>query len=490
VWIWDTRNERVCDTLEWFPSTDTLPLASSVDLIIAAANNIVHALNHPSAGSPLAPLADIEVETLRSIAEILTNRRDRPPRTAIPTAATTPTESHKQVSFAPTVLAPTQNQPASTLRVQKPVTIAHPEAASPLRVASPTLLDSIPSTDTWTVVTRKNKTKTSKATTLSANPPTTAPTHQNSTGPVGQRRRRQQRRLAKTTPHARPAPAVTATPTHGHSTRSMNSQLLVSPSGTHHSASKAIHADTGVLSEYRKLRKSSRGEQWEQAAADKFGRLTQGNLPHMLTGTNTMAFIRRNQVPHGRRAVDLKIVSADKPNKAMKERIRFTVHGDQVEYPDNVSTKTAALTAVKILLNSVFSTPGAEFLTGDIENFYLNNVMKRKEYMRIPIGDIPQTIIDQYNLLPLVSNGYVYVEIGKGMYGLPQAGKIANDRLIKHLAEHGYEQAQHTHGLFTHKTNGVVFTLVVNDFGVKYVGRENAEHLMASLREIYSITAD
>jgi len=129
-------------------------------------------------------------------------------------------------------------------------------------------------------------------------------------------------------------------------------------------------------------------------------------------------------------------------------------------------------------------------MTGDIENFYLNNVMKRKEYMRIPIGDIPQTIIDQYNLLPLVSNGYVYVEIGKGMYGLPQAGKIANDRLIKHLAEHGYEQAQHTHGLFTHKTNGVVFTLVVNDFGVKYVGRENAEHLMASLREIYSITAD
>jgi hypothetical protein len=116
--------------------------------------------------------------------------------------------------------------------------------------------------------------------------------------------------------------------------------------------------------------------------------------------------------------------------------------------------------------------------------------MRRKEYMRIPIGDIPQTIIEQYNLLPLVSNGYVYVEIGKGMYGLPQAGKIANDRLVKHLAKHGYKQAQHTHGLFTHKTNGVVFTLVVDNFGVKYVGRENDEHLMDLLRKIYSITAD
>jgi hypothetical protein len=95
----------------------TLPLASSIDLIIAAANYIVHALNHPSAGSPLAPLADSEVETLRNIAQILTNRREKPPSTATPTAATTAAESHQQVSFAPTVLAPTQNQPASILRV-------------------------------------------------------------------------------------------------------------------------------------------------------------------------------------------------------------------------------------------------------------------------------------------------------------------------------------------------------------------------------------
>jgi hypothetical protein len=38
-------------------------------------------------------------------------------------------------------------------------------------------------------------------------------------------------------------------------------------------------------------------------------------------------------------------------------------------------TKTAALTTVKILINSVLSTPGAEFMAGDINNFYLNNVM-------------------------------------------------------------------------------------------------------------------
>ena len=60
------------------------------------------------------------------------------------------------------------------------------------------------------------------------------------------------------------------------------------------------------------------------------------------------------------------------------------------------------------------------------------------EYMRLPINIIPDEIIEQYNLLPLVVNESIYIEIQKGMYGLPQAGKIAYDRLRKHLLQHGY----------------------------------------------------
>ena len=44
----------------------------------------------------------------------------------------------------------------------------------------------------------------------------------------------------------------------------------------------------------------------------------------------------------------------------------------------------------------------------------------------------------------------VMVEIRKGMYGLPQAGILANDRLQAHLATHGYVAAKHTPGFFTH----------------------------------------
>jgi hypothetical protein len=110
--------------------------------------------------------------------------------------------------------------------------------------------------------------------------------------------------------------------------------------------------------------------------------------------------------------------------------------------------------------------------------------------MMIPVKLIPQAIIDQYNLTPLIHNGYVYVEINKGMYGLPQAGRIANDALVPHLAKNGYHQCEHTSGLFRHETRPILFSLVVDDFGVQNIGREHAEHLASVLASKYKMTTD
>ena len=59
---------------------------------------------------------------------------------------------------------------------------------------------------------------------------------------------------------------------------------------------------------------------------------------------------------------------------------------------------------------------------------------------------------------------FVIAEIRKGIYGLPQAGKLAQDKLIAHHATHGYRQARYTPCLFKHDTLPVMFTLVVEDF--------------------------
>jgi hypothetical protein len=46
--------------------------------------------------------------------------------------------------------------------------------------------------------------------------------------------------------------------------------------------------------------------------------------------------------------------------------------------------------------------------------------------MVINLSSLPQEVIEEYTLLHLVNDGCVCIEIQKGMYGLPQAGILAN----------------------------------------------------------------
>ena len=167
------------------------------------------------------------------------------------------------------------------------------------------------------------------------------------------------------------------------------------------------------------------------------------------------------------------------------------VGGDKVNYPDNVGTPTADLTLVKTHLNSVISTKNAKYMTLDVKNFYLNTPMKRYEYVRLKMEDIPEEVIIEYNLRKLATKeGYVYIEVRKGMYGLPQAGLLAQELLEKRLNIHGYTQSKIIPGLWKHKTRNITFTLVVDDFGVKYIKKEDVNHLIKVLKENYEISED
>jgi hypothetical protein len=111
--------------------------------------------------------------------------------------------------------------------------------------------------------------------------------------------------------------------------------------------------------------------------------------------------------------------------------------------------------------------------------------------MKMPLSLFPQDIIDHYGINNKVLNGYVYMEICKGMYGLPQANILANKLLKKRLATHGYYKQPHTPGLFKHKSHPVWFNLAVDDFGIKYIGEINLQHLYDALpMESYDIVED
>jgi hypothetical protein len=90
----------------------------------------------------------------------------------------------------------------------------------------------------------------------------------------------------------------------------------------------------------------------------------------------------------------------------------------------------------------------------------------------------------------LVSDEHIYIKVQKGMYGLPKAGIFTNHFLAKRLAPHGYRQKKMTPGLWTHATLPITFSLVVDDFGFKYEGLANANHLINALEKHYTVSKD
>jgi hypothetical protein len=55
----------------------------------------------------------------------------------------------------------------------------------------------------------------------------------------------------------------------------------------------------------------------------------------------------------------------------------------------------------------------------------------------------------------------------KTHYGLPQSGALSQQRLFKHLEQHGYHQLFHAPALFRNKDGSIRFALVVDDFAVR-----------------------
>ena len=260
-----------------------------------------------------------------------------------------------------------------------------------------------------------------------------------------------------------------------------------------HQALAVLDRKTGKMLKYRQLiRHPDFREDWTRSSANEFGRLAQG-IGGRVKGTNTIKFIRLEDIPKERRR-DVtygQFVCTVRPEKAEPNRSRFVAGGDRINYPGEVATPTADMLVAKMLFNSVVSTPGARFMTMDISNFYLMNPMKRPEYIRQKLNDIPDEIIREYKLRDLADrNGNVYLMATKGMYGFPHSGLIANELLAKRLNKHGYFQSKLVPGLWAHRTRPIQFSLVVDDFGVKYVGEEHARHLENVLTEHYKVTCD
>ena len=152
------------------------------------------------------------------------------------------------------------------------------------------------------------------------------------------------------------------------------------------------------------------------------------------------------------------------------------------------------MTLVKCHLNAVVSE-NAHFGTLDITDYYLGADMPADDIqsLKIYLDDYPSSLLDELGLSPFLQTDrynatFVYADIVKTVPGLKNSGLLSQNRLIRHLATCGYHQTA-TPMLFRHATRDISFTLVVDDFGIKYTALSDYDHLKSSLELLYKVTS-
>ena len=136
-------------------------------------------------------------------------------------------------------------------------------------------------------------------------------------------------------------------------------------------------------------------------------------------------------IPKYRTVTYVRMVVNYRPQKPDPNRVCITAGGNLIKYPCDLTTQTADLTTSKIFWNSLLITQDAKYMGIDIKNFYLGTPLDRYEYMHIPLTMFPENVAQQYQLREKEKNGFIYMEIIKAIYGLPQAGFLANKLLNK-----------------------------------------------------------
>ena len=109
---------------------------------------------------------------------------------------------------------------------------------------------------------------------------------------------------------------------------------------------------------------------WKKALTNELGRLAQGI--NDVKGNDVVDFISYKDIPKNKIVTYTNMVCDIRPLKTEKYRVRLTVGGDRLQYPDDTASPAATLLETKLLLNSTISqsSKNARFMTIDIKTFF------------------------------------------------------------------------------------------------------------------------
>ena len=106
---------------------------------------------------------------------------------------------------------------------------------------------------------------------------------------------------------------------------------------------------------------------WLKAMCIELGRLSRGYK--YTKGTQTIQYMTHEEIkciPGYRTVTYARIVVDFRPQKKDPNRVRITVGGNLIDYPYELTTRTADITTSKVMWNSVISMPGANYAVADV----------------------------------------------------------------------------------------------------------------------------
>jgi len=243
---------------------------------------------------------------------------------------------------------------------------------------------------------------------------------------------------------------------------------------------------------YRHVMRGPDRELWRNASGKE--------LIKLIVDRKTLVPIHRHEQPPDQRRFTTyynpQVKEKLDANGDIIQRVRGTFGGNKLcAYNGPTSSPVADISLIKIHWNSVISDrrnfgTNTRYATLDIKDFYLMSTLPQPEWILVPVKDIPSTTLEEHHLNDFVVDGHILCRVDGTMYGHPYAGRGANLDLVTHLASYHFFQDPNIPCLFTHDTRPISFTLVVDDFGVKYNDLADVHHLIQILEAKYDVHSD
>ncbi len=115
-------------------------------------------------------------------------------------------------------------------------------------------------------------------------------------------------------------------------------------------------------------------------------------------------------------------------------------------------------------------------------------------FLKVFLDQYASEVLSRLRLAPFTKTDrwtgrpYCFFRADQTIYGLKEAGKLSNQRLVRLLANWGLVETS-TPCLFRHPTRSIAFVLVVDDFGIKYHSRDDYDYLVQCLSSMHHVKA-